>query len=123
MIMMDAIVELSHKKSNDSNNESPKKVNPNIEVSKASDINQVLPADFPIPFENALSSQSAIHATDSCPPQPQPLSYSALLLKPDVATNLMGEALHNFNDGIAIATAFSLSWQSGMPLTLKTFLF
>ncbi len=29
----------------------------------------------------------------------------------------------NLNDGIAIATAFSLSWESGMCMTLKSFFF
>ena len=33
------------------------------------------------------------------------------------------EALHNLNDGIAIATAFSLSWESGMCMTLNFFFF
>jgi zinc transporter ZupT len=41
------------------------------------------------------------------------LSYSALLQLPEVLSNLLGEALHNLNDGIAIATAFTLSWASG----------
>jgi zinc transporter ZupT len=123
MIMMDAFVELSHKMSNDSHHESQKKVNPNIEVSKASNINNtVAQKEFPISVENTVSSKPTIHAADNCL-QPQPLSYAALLQKPDVATNLMGEALHNLNDGIAIATAFSLSWESGMCLTLKSFFF
>ena len=37
---------------------------------------------------------------------------------------IVGENInHPLNDGIAIATAFSLSWESGMCMTLKSFFF
>jgi zinc transporter ZupT len=111
MVTMDAVFEFSHRKNNESN-----KVSPNTELPTVSNVhNAVAPAEFPIPIRNASSdsSHTANRATDGSL-QLQPLSYSALLKQPDVATNLLGEALHNLNDGIAIAAAFSLSWASGM---------
>jgi zinc transporter ZupT len=69
----------------------------------------------------APSSQSADGPADGFSPhhlQPQQhqqkLSYPDLLQQPGVMVNLIGEAVHNLTDGIAIATAFSLSWESGL---------
>lgn len=111
MVTMDAVFELSHRKNNESN-----KVNPNTELPTVSNVhNAVAPAEFPIPIKSASSDSShTVNRKTDGSLQLQPLSYSALLKQPDVATNLLGEALHNLNDGIAIATAFSLSWASGM---------
>ncbi len=70
----------------------------------------------------APSSQIADGPVDGLSPAPlqpqqqqQKLSYPALLQQPGVMVNLIGEAVHNLTDGIAIATAFSLSWESGVP--------
>jgi zinc transporter ZupT len=63
-----------------------------------------------VPIEKASDSEAS--KADSSPSSTC-MTYAELLRKPDVMVNLMGEALHNLNDGIAIATAFSLSWQSG----------
>jgi zinc transporter ZupT len=68
--------------------------------------------DHSVSVENAPPSQRAVQKTDDAQ-QLQRLTYQALLSNPDVIANLIGEALHNLNDGIAIATAFTVSWKSG----------
>jgi zinc transporter ZupT len=99
MVVLDAVFELNGKKSD-------------IKEPVSNDLQSVSPVPNP---SYAVAIKPASNTTNKLPEdQDQRMSYFVLLQQPDVLVNLMGEALHNLNDGIAIATAFTLSWETGI---------
>lgn len=108
MVMLESFAELNGKRANESKNQ----------VHSTAELQNVSRNEDP---SYAVSIAPSSEANKKQPDSPQPqdqLSYSALLQQPDVLVNLMGEALHNLCDGIAIAAAFTLSWESGIKQLL-----
>ena len=108
MVMLESFAELKSNRATQSKNQ----------VHSAAELQNVSHNEDPAyAVSIAPSSEAAKKQPDSPQPQHQ-LSYAALLQQPDVLVNLMGEALHNLCDGIAIAAAFTLSWESGIKQLL-----
>lgn len=104
MVVIDSVANIKRTK----NDESSSKVHAEVEVQKVPNAGEPAYAVAITPSPEAAKE----HRQNV--PQQHYLSYLALLQQPDVMVNLIGEALHNLNDGIAIATAFTLSWKSGI---------
>lgn len=82
-----------------------------VEESTANDMQSVPPVANPAYTVAMKPCSTARNSPDDHGHQ---MSYSVLLQQPDVLVSVLGEAIHNLNDGIAIATAFTLSWETGI---------
>ena len=111
MVVIDSVANMKRTK----NDESSSKVHAEVEVQKVPN------AGDPSYAVAITPSPEAAKEHRQNVPQQHHFSYLALLQQPDVMVNLIGEALHNLNDGIAIATAFTLSWKSGIASFLHAY--
>jgi zinc transporter ZupT len=108
MVMLDSMVELKNANKTDAKQPA------------ANELQSVSPVASP---SYAVAIKPSSDTAGNMPDDPRhKMSYSVLLQQPDVLVNLMGEALHNLNDGIAIATAFTLSWETGTVAYLHSIL-
>ena len=110
MVVLDSVVEFNFKSIKKEAHVAP--VAAVIELQSASKVGPTASATYSVAI--APSVEATNKKPDVSDVQLQQLSYLTLLRQTDVFTNLVGEAIHNLTDGIAIATAFTLSWETGI---------
>lgn len=110
MVVLDSIVEFNFKSVKKEAHVAP--VAAEIELRSASQAGPTASSSYSVAI--APSMEATNKKPDASDVQLQQLSYLTLLRQTDVFTNLAGEAIHNLTDGIAISTAFTLSWETGI---------
>jgi zinc transporter ZupT len=111
MVVLDSVVEFNFKSVKKEAHVAP--VAAEIELQSASQAGPTASSSYSVAIAPSVeaTNKNSVRCTDV---QLQQLSYLTLLRQTDVFTNLAGEAIHNLTDGIAIATAFTLSWETGI---------
>ena len=111
MVVLDSVVEFNFKFVKKEAHVAP--VAAEIELQSASQAGPTASSSYSVAIAPSVeaTNNNSVRCTDV---QLQQLSYLTLLRQTDVFTNLVGEAIHNLTDGIAIATAFTLSWETGI---------
>jgi zinc transporter ZupT len=111
MVVLDSVVEFNFKSVKKEAHVAP--VAAEIKLQSASQADPTASSSYSVAIAPSVeaTNTNSVRCTDV---QLQQLSYLTLLRQTDIFTNLAGEAIHNLNDGIAIATAFTLSWETGI---------